>query len=133
MDQLAHLPLAPPDLRIPTAPRIAILRALYLGDLLCATPALRALRERFPGAEITLIGLPWAAEFVARSPHLDQFLPFPGWPGMDDEPPDPAGREPFLAAARAARFDLALQMHGSGVTSNDIVAALGARITFGYR
>jgi ADP-heptose:LPS heptosyltransferase len=133
MAQLARLPLALPDLRISTSPRIAILRALYLGDLLCATPAFRALRERFPKAEITLIGLPWAADFVARSPHLDRFLPFPGWPGLEDEPPDPAGPGPFLAAARAARFDLALQMHGSGGTSNGCVAALGARVTFGYR
>lgn len=113
--------------------RIAILRALYLGDLLCATPAFRALRERFPRAELTLIGLPWAAEFVARSPHLDRFLRFPGYPGLEDEPPDPAGPDACFTAARAAHYDLALQMHGAGAASNGFVAALGARRTLGYR
>jgi ADP-heptose:LPS heptosyltransferase len=133
MDQFARLPLALPELQISTTPRIAIFRARSLGDLLRATPAFRALRERFPAAEITLIGLPWAADFVARSSHLDHFLPFPGWAGMGDEPSDAAELGQFLATARAAPFDLALQLHDDGAASNGFVAALGARITFGYR
>lgn len=117
----------------PPPQRIAILRALYLGDLLCATPAFRALHERFPAAELTLIGLPWAAEFVDRSPHLNRFLAFPGYPGLEDEPEIPGESEPFFAAMRGEEFDLALQLHGDGSASNGFVAALGARRTLGYR
>lgn len=113
--------------------RIAIMRALFLGDLLCTTPAFRALRQRFPQAEITLIGLPWAEEFVARSPALDRFLPFLGYPGIIEGPRDPALTAAFLAEARAYRYDLAIQMHGNGQSSNGFVADLGARVTLGYR
>jgi len=117
----------------PTPQRIAILRALYLGDLLCATPAFRALRERFPAAELTLIGLPWAAEFVARSPHLDRFRTFPGYPGLEDEPPVPGEADAFFAALRDNPYDLAIQLHGDGSASNGFIAALGARRSLGYR
>lgn len=121
-------------LALATTPRrIAVLRALYLGDLLCITPALHALRERFPQAEITLIGLPWARALVERLPTIDRLLPFPGYPGLAEQPYDAVQTRAFLQAARADRYDLAIQMHGDGNVSNSLVADLGARQTLGYR
>jgi ADP-heptose:LPS heptosyltransferase len=113
--------------------RIAILRAIFLGDLLCSVPAFRALRRGFPNAEITLIGLPWARDFVARMPFLDTFVEFPGYPGIAEVPVDPARTAAFIAEAQATGYDLLIQMHGSGVTSNGFVAALGARASLGFR
>ena len=112
--------------------RIAVFRALFLGDLLCATPALRALRQCFPKAEITLVGLPWAADLVDRLPDLDRFVPFPGYPGLAEVPPDAARSNAFLGEVRANPFDLAVQLHGSGVSSNGFVASLGAPVSIGY-
>jgi len=113
--------------------RIAVFRALYLGDLLLAVPALRALRAGYPAAEITLIGLPWAAPFVRRiGRYVDRFVEFAGHPGIAEVPVVPARTACFLIEQRAYAYDLAIQMHGSGRTSNAVVLALGARATVGY-
>ncbi len=112
--------------------RIAVLRALFLGDFLCAQPALRALKTRFPSAEITLIGLPWIEHFLRRYDCVHRFLPFPGCPGIAEVPYRPEATAAFVEIARGCKFDLAIQMHGSGPESSDLVANMGARISLGY-
>lgn len=113
--------------------KIAVFRALRLGDLLLAVPALRSLRRGFPEAEITLIGLPWAEVFVARfSRHLDRFVEFGGYRGITEVPLDAGRSARFIADQRAFGYDLVIQMHGSGRTSNSCVIAMAGRATAGY-
>jgi ADP-heptose:LPS heptosyltransferase len=112
--------------------RVGIFRALQLGDMLVAIPALRALRSRFPRARLTLIGLPWAQELVARLQWIDDFLPLPGYPGLPETPLDAEALPGFFDAARSRGFDLAIQLHGSGEITNDIVAQLGAKACAGF-
>jgi ADP-heptose:LPS heptosyltransferase len=116
-----------------TPRRIAIFRALQLGDLLLAVPAFRALRERFPAAEITLIGLPWAASFVQRfSRYIDRFVEFIGFPGIDEVEANPERTAYFLQEQRARNYDLVIQMHGDGKASNPFALALDGKVTVGY-
>lgn len=112
---------------------IGVLRALQLGDMLCAVPALRALRRAAPRARITLIGLPWARAFASRfACYVDDFLAFPGYPGLPECEPDRTAIPGFLRQARTRHFELLLQMHGSGAVTNPLSALLGAAELAGF-
>ena len=114
--------------------RIAILRALGgLGDFLCIVPALRALRSRYPHADIVLIGLPSIQPLCDRFPHyINRLLPLPGFPGLPEQPLSVEEIPAFLAAIHNQKFDLALQMHGSGIITNPLAMLLGAQTTAGF-
>jgi ADP-heptose:LPS heptosyltransferase len=119
--------------RLPFNPReVVLLRASRIGDFLCATPAFRALRAALPAARFTLIGQPFLRELVARCPYLDCFEPFPGYPGIGEQFFDPARTLLFFQRMRARQFDLAIQMHGSGLYSNPFARMLGAKVTVGF-
>lgn len=122
-----------PGLDFSSIDSIVILRALQLGDMLCAVPAFRALRLAFPSASITLVGLPWAKTFVNRFlMYIDDFIEFPGYPGLPERSIDIERVPLFLAETQRRRFRLALQMHGSGSYVNSITMLMGARYAAGF-
>ncbi|VVE58387.1 ADP-heptose--LPS heptosyltransferase [Pandoraea sputorum] len=113
--------------------RIVVFRALQLGDMLCAVPALRAIRLGEPLAHITLVGLPWAEAFATRfKDYIDDFLPFPGAPGLPEQGVDEEKLSAFERRCRERHFDLAVQLHGSGAYSNAIVSRMGATCSAGF-
>lgn len=112
--------------------RILVLRALVLGDTICAVPALRAIRRAWPRAHIALMGLPVAREYLSRLDCVDEWLPFPGWPGLPERGVDVRELPAFLSAMHARAWDLVIQLHGSGGLTNPFVAMLGARWNAGF-
>lgn len=96
--------------------------------MLCAVPALRALRRAHPSATLSLVGLPASGWMLDRYQHLlDELLPFPGFPGIPEWPWSAPALERFVERVRLNPFDLAVQMHGSGTVSNAFTALIGAR------
>ncbi|WP_434443361.1 glycosyltransferase family 9 protein [Lentzea sp. E54] len=95
--------------------RILVLRALGLGDLLTAVPALRGLRAAFPRAEITLAAPAWLADAVARIGAVDRLLPTEALAPIDF-------REP----------DLAVNLHGRGPQSVERLLATEPRRLITY-
>jgi ADP-heptose:LPS heptosyltransferase len=111
-----------------------LLRALPgLGDLLTAVPAFRAIRRAEPDASIALIGLESTRSLVERfSAYVDELIPLPGFPGLPEVEPDLAAIPPFLTTMQRRRFDMAVNLHGSGFATNPLVALLGPAGAAGF-
>jgi len=80
-------------------PLLLALRALKLGDLLVAVPALRGLRRAFPEHRILYAAPTWIAEALELVGGIDH-LPTPG---LDD----PLNISP-------GAVDIAVNLHGNG-------------------
>src|SRR3954469_19056852 len=90
--------------------KIAVFRALQLGDMLCIIPAMRALRHAYPNAEIYLLGLPWAQAFTNRfDRYFDSFIHFSGYPGLPEQAFDSRTFAKLLPLIQQMEFDLVLQ------------------------
>lgn len=134
---------ARPTLAMERVARIAVLRPNAVGDFVFALPALHALKQAYPDAELVYIGKEWHAQFLHGRPGpVDRVLVMPPVPGVgapmtiDGRAASEPGRDPverFLARMRAERFDIALQMFGGGRFSNSFVAQFGARLSVGAR
>ncbi|MCU0566536.1 MAG: glycosyltransferase family 9 protein [Oculatellaceae cyanobacterium Prado106] len=114
--------------------KVVVVRSLPgLGDMLCIVPALRSLRSALPDARITLIGL-GDRRFLAEryNYYIDEYLDFPGFPGIPECSFDPRSTLKFLVQAQQQEFDLALQMHGNGLHSNSFTLLLGAKLNAGF-
>ncbi len=107
--------LAEPDGR----PELLALRALKLGDLLVAVPALKALARGRPEHRIVFAAPGWLAPIAALVPGLDAHLPIRG---LDDPLPLPPGR-----------IDTAVNLHGVGPESQLRLEALEPRSRIGHR
>ncbi|MEU0025731.1 glycosyltransferase family 9 protein [Streptomyces sp. NPDC006335] len=101
----------------PRRPRLLVLRALGLGDLLAAVPALRGLRRAFPGHHVVLAIPPALGEAALATGAVDEILPAEA----------PRRAVPALDHWTGPPPDIAVDLHGNGPESRDALAALAPR------
>jgi ADP-heptose:LPS heptosyltransferase len=99
-------------------PELVALRALKLGDLLVAVPAITGVRRANPDHRLILAVPGWLEPVVDLVPGVDALVPTPG---LDDLLPLPAGR-----------IDTAVDLHG-GPDSRRVLEALAPRRRVGHR
>lgn len=75
---VAHIPILPLPSRVQ---RVLFIRPDHIGDVLLATPAMRALKQAHPKIEIHALVGAWSASILANVDEIDQVLtlPFPGF------------------------------------------------------
>lgn len=122
----------------PQVMKIAVLRATALGDLVFALPALAALREAYPQAELVYLGREWHRAFLpGRLPGPHRVVAIP--PARSKEEIrqgfviDPAVEVAFINQMQAEHFDLAIQLHGAGEYSNPFLKAFAPRYAIGLK
>ena len=107
--------------------RILLIRLREIGDVVFTTPAIRALRRRFPDARISYVVEPHAAPVVFQNPHLDHVIVAPRLRGLRGAVADlRLGR-----ALRAQRFDITIDFHG-GPRAALLALLSGAPRRIGY-
>ncbi|MFI8831582.1 glycosyltransferase family 9 protein [Streptomyces afghaniensis] len=98
----------------PTTPRLLVLRALGLGDLLAGVPALRALRRAYPRHELVLAAPAELAPVAEATGAVDRLLPASA-PGRGvPRSLDWSGPPP----------DIAVDLHGNGPASHRLLMGL---------
>lgn len=95
---------------------IVVLRALGLGDLLTAIPALRGLRRTYPRARISLATSSWLHPLAIRIDAVDALLPI----------------ESLKELGRTWPCDLAVNLHGKGPESHEALFWRTSAKQWGY-
>jgi lipopolysaccharide heptosyltransferase II len=108
--------------------KILLVRLRQIGDVVFTTPAVRAIRERFPDAHLAYIVEPSAAPVVDRHPLLTEVIIAPRIRGIRGVVADAA----LGWRLQRQAFDLAIDFHG-GPRASLLTWLSRAPIRIGYR
>lgn len=116
--------------------RILVIELWLLGDVVLMTPMLRALRERFPGAEITVLAKAHAEELLRESELADKVVTFdfPWTANADKYKPSRYDRRlmrDLIRRLREESFDLVIDCR-MDARSGALAYATGAPTRIGY-
>lgn len=101
-----NIGLTPP---LPELRRILVRATNWIGDAVMSLPALRAIRTRYPNAEITILALDWVAGLYDREGIADYILPYPARRGARDL----TAKRQLAASLRKRHFDAAILLQNA--------------------
>lgn len=110
------MPLHPAEGRPPV---VLALRALKLGDLLVAVPALHAIKRALPDHRLVYAAPAWLRPIVSLVDSVDDLLPTPGLDG------------PLSLAPGSV--EMVVNLHGNGPESRGALERLQAPVRLGHR
>ncbi|MBU0502794.1 MAG: lipopolysaccharide heptosyltransferase II [Candidatus Omnitrophota bacterium] len=87
--------------------RILITRTDRIGDVVLSTPAIKALRMRYPSAYIAMMVSPYAKDIVIENPDLDEVIIL----DKDNKHKNLKGAWELSRDLKKKRFDLAIALH----------------------
>jgi lipopolysaccharide heptosyltransferase II len=102
--------------------RILIVNVNWVGDVLFSTPAIRAIRKRYPQAYIACMVVPRCREALEKNPHLDELLIY----DEKKEYKGLSGKLRLIASLKSRRFDTVFLFHRS-LTRTLMVALSGIK------
>jgi heptosyltransferase II len=107
--------------------KILVRATNWIGDAVMSLPALRALRVRYPDAQIVVLAKPWVAALYEGETAIDRVIALPGNPGFRDL----GVKWRTAQALRKERFDLAVLLPNS-FESAAMAFLSGAKRRVGY-
>ena len=107
--------------------KILLIRLRLIGDVVFTTPAIRAIRRRFPDCRLAYVVEPEAEAVVAGNGHLDEVIVAARPKGLARL----TGDLSLARRLRRARYDVAIDFHG-GPRSSLLTLATGAPMRIGY-
>ena len=106
---------------------ILLIRLSSLGDIVLTSPAIRAVRQHFPQAHISMLVAKQSTDLLTENPHLDEVIPFDRKAGNKDT----GEMRRIIRLLRERDFDLTIDFQRKFRTS--LLAYLsGAKCRVGY-
>lgn len=94
--------------------KIVVIELAHIGDVLAITPALNALRKKFPESSITVVVAPWAQDILAGNPDVDKVLVY-GTPWFERAKKASFSFSEainFIKLLRSNNFDVGIDLRG---------------------
>ncbi len=104
--------------------KILFIQISALGDTILAVPTLRAVRNGYPNAEITVLGSPTNLTYLAHCPYVDKRIVFRGITRLEGAR--------LISVLRRERFDLAIDLEHWPRLSALLAYASGASTRIGF-